>query len=147
MNVDERTVLFVCVENACRSLMAEVIFNADPPPGWRAVSAGTWPAKGANPRTSRFLQELGLAVPAHPPQQLTVEMLERASVRITMGCLDDVSCPARLKQLEYRDWGLRDPAKLDDVGFREVRDKLRTMVEALRRELVLLDRQMAAHPR
>ena len=42
-----RIVLFVCVENAARSLMAESVFNADPAPGWRATSAGTRPWAGA----------------------------------------------------------------------------------------------------
>jgi protein-tyrosine-phosphatase len=37
----ERLVLFICVENASRSLNAEAMFNTDPPVGWRAVSAGT----------------------------------------------------------------------------------------------------------
>ncbi|HEY6238551.1 MAG TPA: arsenate reductase ArsC, partial [Thermoplasmata archaeon] len=36
--------LFVCVENAGRSLMAEALFNAHAPPGWVGRSAGTAPA-------------------------------------------------------------------------------------------------------
>ncbi|MDE1819371.1 MAG: low molecular weight phosphatase family protein [Euryarchaeota archaeon] len=135
----ERQVLFVCVENACRSLMAEAMFNANPPPGWRALSAGTRPASAPNPRTLPMLREIGLEAPAHPPVALTSEMLSVSSVRVTMGCIDDASCPARLKELDYRDWGLPDPAKLDDVRFREVRDQLRERVEGLIRELRLTD--------
>lgn len=129
------TVLFICVENAARSLMAEAIFNAHPPAGWHAISAGTRPAAAPNPRTGAMLKELGLALPAHPPQLLTPEMMDGAGYRITMGCLDDASCPARLKTLELRDWGLRDPAKLDDDGFRGVRDELVDRVAALQREI------------
>ena len=51
--------------------------------------------------------------------------MEEARVRVTMGCLDDESCPARLKSLELRDWSLPDPAALDDEGFRQVRDRIR----------------------
>ena len=63
----DRTVLFVCVENAARSLMAEAMFNANPPAGWRATSAGTQPAAAPNPRTGPMLREVGLELPPHPP--------------------------------------------------------------------------------
>ncbi len=143
----EKLVLFVCVENACRSLMAEAIFNAHPAPGWRATSAGTRPARVANPRTKTMLEERGFELPSHPPQLLSTEMMDRARIRITMGCLDDASCPAHLKSLEVRDWALPDPAKLDDAGFRAVRDEIRSRIEGLRRELVLSDRRAADRAR
>ncbi len=128
-------VLFVCVENACRSLMAEAMFNARPPPGWMSNSAGTRPSAHPNPRTGPFLAELGLSLPPHPPQPLTPELLSRARLVITLGCLDDASCPAYLRIAESRDWGLPDPAKMDDAGFREVRNRLVALVERLREEL------------
>lgn len=139
----ERLVLFVCVENAGRSLMAEAIFNANPPSGWRAISAGTNPAPAANPRTRSMLEELGVPAPSHPPQTLDKTLIDGAPVRITMGCLDDASCPAHLKALELQDWNLPDPAKLDDAGFRAVRDQIRARVEGLRTELALSDRREA----
>jgi len=137
----EKLVLFICVENAGRSLMAEAIFNADPAPGWRAVSAGTRPAKAPNPRTGHMLEAVGLTLPDHPPQELSTELMERAQVRVTMGCLDDASCPAHLKSLELRDWQLEDPAKLDDQGFGRIRDRIVRLVRGLRTELVLSDRK------
>lgn len=139
-----KTVLFICIENAGRSLMAEAIFNAAPPPGWIATSAGTRPASVPNPRTGAMLAELGLALPNHPPRNLTREMMDDARQRVTMGCLDDASCPAHLKGLELRDWALPDPGQLDDAGFRSVRDEIAQRVEGLRRELVLSDRLRAA---
>lgn len=139
-----RTVLFICVENACRSLMAEAMFNRDAPSGWRAISAGTSPAPAPNPRTGPMLREIGLAAPDHPPQLLTLPLLEKSAIRVTMGCLDDEACPARLKALEYRDWRLPDPGKLDDGGFREVRDRLGQYVEGLVREIRSNDRRRNA---
>jgi arsenate reductase (thioredoxin) len=137
-------VLFVCVGNSCRSLMAESMFNANPPDGWTAISAGTQPAATANPRTGPMLREAGFDLPPHPPQVLTPEMMDRARVRVTMGCLTDESCPARLKSLELRDWELPDPAKLDDDGFRRVRDRIADNVKGLRTELIVSDRRAAA---
>lgn len=139
----ENWVLFICVENACRSLMAEASFNANPAPGWRATSAGTRPAASPNPRTKPMLEEVGLTLPEHAPQLLTTELMDRARVRVTMGCLDDASCPAHLKTLELRDWNLEDPARLDDAGFRRVRDQLIVQVRGLRTELVVSDRRIA----
>lgn len=139
----DKLVLFVCLENAGRSLMAEAIFNSDPPSGWRATSAGTRPAAAAHSRTKTMLEERGWALPPHPPQTLTTELMDQARVRVTMGCLDDASCPAHLKSLELRDWALPDPAPLDDAGFRAVRDQIVTRVEGLRREITLSDRRAA----
>jgi arsenate reductase len=137
-------VVFICVENACRSLMAEAMFNASPPAGWEATSGGVRPASRANDRTAPMLREIGLDLPGHPPQLVTREGMDRATVRVTMGCLDDASCPAHLKTLELRDWGLPDPAKLDDAGFRAVRDQLRGRVEGLRREIELAHRRTSS---
>jgi arsenate reductase (thioredoxin) len=140
----EKLVLFVCVENSCRSLIAEAAFNADPPPGWRATSAGTSPAAAPNPRTRPMLEEIGLKLPDHAPRPLSGELMDLSQVRVTMGCLDDASCPARLKSVELRDWQLEDPAKLDDDGFRRIRDRVVSLVRGLRTELVLSDRRIAA---
>ncbi len=129
------TVLFVCVENACRSLMAEALFNARAPPAWRARSAGTEPAPGPNPRTGPMLEELGVALPDHPPQAMTAELLGEAQVVVTMGCLDSDRCPAVLLERRPRDWELPDPARLDDAGFRAVRDEIARRVAELLREV------------
>jgi protein-tyrosine-phosphatase len=128
-------VVFVCVENAARSLMAEAIFNAEPPAGWTAESAGTRPAAQPNPRTERFLQEIGLQLPPHPPQELRTSTLDAANLIVTMGCLDDASCPANLRRRELRDWKLPDPGTLDDEGFREVREEIRRRIRKLGVEL------------
>ncbi|MCI4335861.1 MAG: hypothetical protein L3K17_01500 [Thermoplasmata archaeon] len=137
----EKRVLFICIENAARSLMAEAMFNADPPPGWQADSAGTVPAPAPNPRTVPMLAELGLALPAHPPQVLTPERMNEARIRVTLGCMDDASCPAYLKTLETVDWALPNPASLDDQGFRNVRDRLRDRVNSLKTEIALRERR------
>ena len=136
--------LFICVENAGRSLMAEAMFNANPAPGWRAVSAGTRPAPAPSGRTGPMLAEIGLALPGHPPQPLTPELANSAQIRVTMGCLDDASCPAHLKTLELRDWALPDPTRLNDEGFRHVRDELVERVRRLRSEIILTDRRRSS---
>jgi len=128
-------VLFICVHNACRSIMAEAMFNSDPPPGWSARSAGTAPGTSVEARTGPMLREIGLGLPPHPPRPLDPTEMREARLRVTMGCLDDASCPARLKQLPLRDWGLDDPARLDDAGFRRVRQEIQRRIGELKREI------------
>ena len=91
-----------------------------------------------------MLREIGLELPSHSPQILTEEMMAGSKVIVTMGCLDSASCPAKLKVIEVRDWALPDPGKLDDAGFRRVRQDLQSRVEGLRRELALADKRRAA---
>jgi arsenate reductase (thioredoxin) len=130
-----RQVLFVCVENACRSLMAEAIFNAHAPSGWAATSAGTRPAPSASRRSGPMLAEIGMRLPVHAPQLVTPELIDGSEGRVTMGCLDDRSCPAQLISTELQDWGLPDPSQLDDEGFRGVRDEIVRRVLGLTREI------------
>jgi arsenate reductase (thioredoxin) len=46
---EEKTILFVYVENAGRSQMAEAFFRKYAPEGYLAISAGTLPAGEINP--------------------------------------------------------------------------------------------------
>ena len=45
----KKNVLFVCVENAGRSQMAEGFFRKYSPEGYEPLSAGTRPVSGINP--------------------------------------------------------------------------------------------------
>lgn len=58
-----RTILFVCVENAGRSQMAEGFFNYKyAPKGYRAISAGTWPVSQINPLAIHAMKEVGISL-------------------------------------------------------------------------------------
>ena len=60
MNNKVKTVLFVCVENACRSQLAEAISNHFFPDQLKAFSAGSNPAKEVNPKAIRSLNSMGI---------------------------------------------------------------------------------------
>jgi len=126
---DLKTVLFVCVENSCRSQIAEAFFNSLAPKDLRAISAGTRPSDKVNPQAVDVMKEAGLDISAKKPKLLTSEMIEKADRIITMGCGADV-CPARfLPKIE--DWKIEDPAGQPLEKFREVRNEIRRRVMKL----------------
>ncbi len=129
--VAKRTVLFVCVGNAGRSMMAEAIFDQLCPDGWRAASAGVAPARATNPLTGPTLAEIGVSLPPHPPQRVTEPMVRDAALCVSLGALDHASCPAWFVRARPRPWAVPDPQYLDAQGFREIREAVRSRVEAL----------------
>ena len=121
------TVLFICIENSCRSQMAEAIFNHLAPKGMRSISAGSRPAKEVKPLASGALKEIGIDADALSPKLLTREMAEHADRIITMGCPE--ACPVVGKPME--DWGIEDPSGGDIEEYRKTREIITRKVERL----------------
>ena len=129
-----RTVLFVCVGNTGRSQIAEAIFNKLKPDGFRAISAGTKPAKEINPLVVQALRDIGIDISNAMPKPVSAEMIAEAEKIITMGCEAEDFCPARfLSRVE--DWGIKDPKgkTLDEV--RSIRDTIHERVRELLQRL------------
>ena len=127
-------VLFVCVENACRSQMAEAFFNKLASGKAIAMSAGTKPSNMVNSKAIEVMKEIGIGMDKQKPKLLTQEMIQKADKLITMGCEADF-CPA--PSLQTVDWGIEDPSGKSIEKFREVRDKIRQKVEKLIEEMKL----------
>lgn len=90
----EKLILFVCVENAGRSQIAEGFFNERyRPKGYRAVSAGTKPAGQINQIAVRAMQEIGIDIGAQKSKIITEEMIRVSAKAVNMGCMDKSECP------------------------------------------------------
>ena len=129
-----RTILFVCVGNSGRSQMAEAIFNKLKHDGFRAISAGTRPAKEVNPLVVQVLGEIGIDASDARPKPVSTEMIAEAEKVITMGCEASDFCPARfLSRVE--DWNIEDSKgkTLDEI--RSIRDSIYEHVRELLRRL------------
>ena len=103
-----KKVLFVCVENAGRSQMAEAFGKAY---GLDTTSAGTIPAEKVNPIVIQVMQERGISLPGKP-KMLTLEMVKEADLVVTMGCSVQEVCPKpMIEQMEKKlvDWHIEDP--------------------------------------
>jgi len=118
-------ILFVCVENSCRSQMAEGFARAIGDGRVAAYSAGSRPSSRVNERAIALMQEKGIDISGQ--QSRGIESLPPLpwDYIVTMGCGD--ACP-NLPARHRLDWDLPDPKDLDDAGFREVRDRIERQV-------------------
>ena len=91
---EEKTVLFVCIENAGRSQIAEAFFRKYAPNGYLAESAGTMPAGEINPTVIQAMKEVGIDISKQKSKIITEDMIRDAAVRVNMGCMDKESCPS-----------------------------------------------------
>jgi len=123
--------LFVCVENACRSQMAEGIFNALTDKAV-AKSAGTEIAMEINPVAIEVMKERGIDISQQKPKVLGKEMIAEVTKIITMGCTKN--CPLTPKKKTI-DWDIPDPKGKNKQYFATVRDLIeRHIVDLLRQD-------------
>jgi arsenate reductase (thioredoxin) len=125
-------VLFVCVQNAGRSQMAEALFERVASGRHEARSAGSAPASAVHPEVVDAMRELDIDIGARVPRRLEHADAVWADVVVTMGCGD--ACPF-LPGKRYVDWDLPDPAGQDVEAVREIRDEIHQRVAALVDEL------------
>ena len=125
--------LFVCVENAGRSQMAEAFAKKY---GLNASSAGTIPGSKVNPTVLKAMTEKGFDLSKSIPKMLTQEMISEASLVVTMGCSVEEVCPAplvaRMKK-KLVDWHLEDPKGKSMEEVRKIRDEIEHRVIDLSR--------------
>ena len=126
-----KKVLFVCVENAGRSQMAEAIARAY---GLEATSAGTIPASAVNPTVVEVMKERELNLASNKPKMLTNQMIEDADYVVTMGCKVEDVCPKPLiVQMEKKlvDWHIDDPKGKPIEEVRKIRSTIEGRVVEL----------------
>lgn len=123
-----RTVLFVCVENTFRSVLAEALFNDRAPTGWRGESAGVQAAAAINPVVVPLLREVGIELGSKTPRLVTPTLVQEATRVVTFGCLD--RCPVGASG-KSEDWPLPGATGKSMEELREIRDELGRRVEAL----------------
>lgn len=125
---DKPRILFVCVHNAGRSQMATGYAQALGGDRVEVVSAGSEPADQLNPQAIAVMAEEGIDIAGEQPKILTTDAVREADAVITMGCGD--TCPI-FPGKRYEDWELTDPAGQPIDTVREVRDDIKTRVQAL----------------
>ena len=129
-----KNILFVCVENASRSQMAEAFANQYGKGKVVASSAGVMLADSVNPLVVEAMREKGIDISTNKPKLLTTAMAEGADKIITMGCSVETICPASLLK-NVIDWDLEDPKGKPIEKVRQIRDEIEKRVLELTSEL------------
>ena len=134
MDAVDLKILFVCVENAGRSQMAEGFANHYGKGKVVASSAGVMLADRINPVVVEAMKEKGIDISKNKPKLLTTEMAEEADKIITMGCSVEKICPAPLLK-NVVDWNLEDPKDKSIEEVRRIRDEIEKRVLKLISEI------------
>ncbi len=114
-----KKVLFVCVENSCRSQMAEAFGKMHGEGIIEVYSSGSKPSGIVNPKAIASMKELGYDLSAHNSFGLEELPKVKWDYAITMGCGDE--CPM-INADNREDWGLPDPKHMEPKEFNRVRD-------------------------
>ena len=125
-----RKILFVCIHNTCRSVIAETIFNAYAE-RWRAESAGIENAERIDETAVKLLKEKGFEVTKDKPRTLNEVNLKDYDLIVTV-C--EESCPF-IPSRNVRQWGVEDPAgkeiEIYERAIREIEKRVRKLVDEL----------------
>mgnify|MGYP005635118013 FL=1 len=125
-----KNILFVCVENAGRSQMAEAFFKKYAGDKFDAVSAGTSPSFKLNPLVIQVMKEIGIDMTAQFPKELSDSMITNSSKTVNMGCMDKESCPALFVH-DVLDWNISDPKEKSIEQVRIIRDQIKNKILTL----------------
>ena len=119
--------LFVCVGNQGRSVMAERLFRRAVAGRHEARSAGSNPGTAVHPQVLEALAEIGIDASDHLPHKLDDEDVEWADV-VVATC--DDACPV-IPGKRYISWQLPDPKQEPLERVREIRDEIARLVDEL----------------
>ena len=122
-------ILFLCIENAGRSQMAEAFARRLAPAGVEVFSAGSRPAASVNPAVVEAMRERGLDLGGKIPKGLDALTEERFDVMVGMGCGD--ACPVRPGAKRTVAWDIPDPKGQPLERVREIRDQIEGKVREL----------------
>ena len=125
-------VLFVCVANSGRSVMAERLFREIAGGRHQARSAGSEPGSAPHPQVLEALHEVGIDASDHVPRRLDAEALDWADLAVST-CSEEV-CPVT-PGVRRISWELPDPKQLPLEQVRSIRDQIDQRVRDLVAEL------------
>jgi len=127
---ESKNILFVCVENAGRSQMAEAFFKKYAKNQFHVISAGTSPSSHLNPVVVSVMNELGIDLENQKPQLLSSSMIEDSNKTVNMGCMDKESCPSLFVK-DVDNWNIEDTKGKSIEDVRKIRDQIKNDVLSL----------------
>ena len=128
-----KKILFVCIENANRSQMAQAFAKIHGGETITSYSAGSKPSGIVNPKAIAAMKALGYDLGKHDSKSLDeVKEFAPFDIVVTMGCGD--ACPW-MPAKQFIDWQIPDPRHLEPAAFNEIRDLIEKKVLELLKAL------------
>lgn len=126
-------VVFACVRNGGRSVIARVLTEHYAAGRVVALSAGTQPGEHIHPEVAEALAVLGLDASGEHPTLLTQETIAGSDLAVTLGCGEECTY---VPGVRYVDWPVDDPGGQDPATVRQIVAQIDQRVRVLLRELV-----------
>ena len=123
-----KKVLFACVENSCRSQMAEGFANIHGTNVLMPFSAGSKASGEVNNKAVSVMEEIGYDLTKHKSKGLDEFSDLKFDYLITLGCND--KCPNIETKLR-KEWDIPDPKNMNLEDFFKVRDLIEKKVLSL----------------
>jgi protein-tyrosine-phosphatase len=127
-----KKVLFVCVENSCRSQMAEAFGKIHGQGVIESCSSGSRPSGVVNEKAIATMADIGYDLATHSSKSLEDIPQVEFDYAVTMGCGDE--CPY-VQTKNREDWQIPDPKHMEPAEFRRVRDMIEAKVIDLIEEI------------
>ena len=125
-------ILFVCVENACRSQMAAGFAEVLGKGRLEVYSGGSRPSSQINPLAIEVMKEKDIDLSGRRPKGLNDLPPVEMDYLITMGC--EQTCPA-VPARKIIEWQIPDPKGKPIDEIRRIRDMLEAKVKKLLEEV------------
>ena len=127
-----KKVLFVCIENSCRSQIAQGFAMSYGNGVLESYSAGSKPSGIINPMAIEVMKEAGIDISSQRSKGFGGLDVKRFDVVITLGCGD--VCPF-VPSEKHIEWKIGDPKGNNIDVFRRVRDTIRDKVKDLSKSI------------
>ena len=121
-------VLYFCIDNACRSQLAEALTNMLGTEGVEAYSAGAAPAATLDEKACDVMRELGYEMSGQYPKSIDDLPEIEFDYAVTLGCGDETPV---VKARMMFDWDIPETRGMSVSDIRSVRDTIRDRVERL----------------
>ena len=121
-------VLFACIENSCRSQIAEGFANIHGTNIMMPFSAGSNASGKINKKAVIVMAEIGYDLTLHESKGLDEFTDSIFDYLITLGCKDE--CP-NIETIFRKEWDIPDPKNMNLEDFYKVRDIIEKRVLSL----------------
>jgi len=127
-----KKVLFVCIENSCRSQMAEGFARHLGKGIIEAYSAGSKPSDNVNPMAIEVMKEKGIDISSYKSKGFYDLSVKDFDYSVTLGCKD--ICPFAPAD-KHMEWAIPDPKGRDREFFVKIASIIESKVMTLIKEI------------